>query len=223
MSDDDWEKIKIGVGSRTWNALYQGRPAPAEGGAFQRNWWRRWESPPPLTRGVIQSWDMAFKATTTSDYVVGQVWAKVGADYYLLDQVRGRFDFPETLTQFRALTAQWPQAVAKLVEDKANGPAVIAALRHEIPGIIPIEPEGGKVARAHAAQPLVIAGNIHLPDAPWAAELIEEAATFPNGTHDDMVDAFTQAVNTLNLYATPFDDVRDYVPDNDPHAYLGGY
>ena len=219
-----WEQRKKAAGPATWASLYQGNPTPTVGNIFPRTAWKTWTTLPPLHDAtVIQSWDMAFKATTTSDYVVGQVWAKAGADYYLLDQVRGRFDFPETLTQFRALTARWPQAVAKLVEDKANGPAVIAALRHEIPGIIPIEPEGGKIARAHAAQPLVIAGNIYLPDVPWAADLIEEAAAFPNGANDDMVDAFTQAVNTLNLYATPTDDVRDHVPDGDPHAYLGGY
>lgn len=219
-----WEQRKKAAGPATWASLYQGNPTPTVGNIFPRTAWRTWTTLPPLHDAtVIQSWDMAFKATTTSDYVVGQVWAKVGADFYLLAQVRGRFDFPETLTQFRALTRRWPQAVAKLVEDKANGPAVIATLQHEIPGIIPVEPEGGKVARAHAAQPLVIAGNIYLPDEPWAADFIEEAAAFPNGANDDMVDAFTQAVNTLNLYATPYDDVRDHVPDGDPHAYLGGY
>lgn len=190
---EQWEQRKTTAGSRAWNALYQGRPAPAEGGMFKREWWKTWHDQPPLTQ-VFMSWDMAFKGTTTSDFVVGQVWALDGANAYLLDQARGRWTFTETLAQFRLLCERWPMATAKLVEDKANGTAVIDMLRREIPGIIPVEPQGGKEARAAAVSPLVEAGNVHLPDTRWAKDLIEEAATFPNSPNDDQVDALTQAL-----------------------------
>lgn len=190
---EDWERRKAEAGSRRWNALYQGRPAPAEGGMFKREWWKTWYDQPPLTQ-VFMSWDMAFKGTNTSDFVVGQVWALDGANAYLLDQARGRWTFTETLAQFRLLCERWPMATAKLVEDKANGTAVIDMLRREIPGIIPVEPQGGKEARAAAVSPLVEAGNVYLPDTRWAQDLIEEAATFPNSPNDDQVDALTQAL-----------------------------
>lgn len=195
---EQWEARKRTVGSRTWHALYQGRPAPAEGGLFQRTWWRTWYDPPRLDQ-VFMSWDMAFKGTDTSDYVVGQVWAIDGPDLYLIDQARGRWSFTETLAQFRQLVQRWPMATAKLVEDKANGTAVIDMLSREIPGIIPVEPEGGKTARAAAVTPLVEAGNVYLPAAPWAADLIEEAASFPNSPHDDQVDALTQAITYAQI------------------------
>ncbi len=198
---EQWEARKATVGSRAWNALYQGRPAPAEGGIFQRHWWRTWYDPPPL-RAVFQSWDMAFKGTDTSDYVVGQVWAIDGPDLYLLDQVRGRWTFTDTLAQFRQLCERWPMATAKLVEDKANGSAVIDMLSREIPGLIPVEPQGGKEARAAAVSPLVEAGNVHLPDTRWAKDLIEEAAAFPNSPHDDQVDALTQALARATITRT---------------------
>lgn len=192
-SVEQWEKRKATAGSRAWNALYQGRPSPAEGGTFKREWWRTWHDQPPLTQ-VFMSWDMAFKGTDKSDFVVGQVWALDGPDAYLLDQARGRWTFTETLAQFRLLCERWPMATAKLVEDKANGTAVIDMLRREIPGIIPVEPQGGKEARAAAVSPLVEAGNVHLPHTRWAKDLIEEAATFPNSPNDDQVDALTQAL-----------------------------
>lgn len=56
--------------------------------------------------------------------------------------------FTETLDAMRGLSSKWPQTTRKLVEDKANGTAVIDVLKKEIPGIIPVEPFGGKVVRA---------------------------------------------------------------------------
>lgn len=198
---EQWEAIRVRSGSRTWNALYQGRPAPAEGGLLQRTWWQFWDTPPDLSNAtVIQSWDLAFKDAKTSDFVVGQVWAQLGAHLYLLDQVRGRFSFTETCRQIQQLTQKWPAATTKLVEDKANGPAVIDALRGSVPGLVPVNPEGGKEARAAAVSPLIEARNVWLPNparAPWVDELIEECAAFPNATHDDQVDALTQALTRL--------------------------
>ena len=111
-----------------------------------------------------------------------------GSSRYLLDQVRGRMSFTETLRAIRSLSAKWPQAVRKLIEDKANGTAVIDVLRKEIPGLIPVEPEGGKIVRANAVTAVAEAGNIYLPNpsiAPWVHDFVEEHAVFPNGANDD--------------------------------------
>ena len=197
---EQWEQRRKTAGSRAWAALYQGRPAPAEGGAFRRDWWRRWTHPPQLHR-VIQSWDMAFKGTDKSDFVVGQVWATDGADSYLLDQVRGQWTFTETVAQVRLLRERWPMTSATLVEDKANGTAVIDSLNRSIPGLVPVQPQGGKETRAAAVSPLVEAGNVWLPPAtvPWVGALVEEAAAFPQGSNDDQVDALSQALAYLHI------------------------
>lgn len=185
-----------------WSALYQQRPSPLEGDHFKRGWWKFWSKFPRdfVFDRVILSWDCAFKETKKSDFVVGQVWGQKGADFYLLDQVRGRMDINGTITAIRTLSAKFPTATAKLIEDKANGPAVIDLLNREIPGLIPIEPEGGKLVRAVAVSPYVQSGNVFLPDpniAPWVHDYIEEFSLFPNGANDDQVDATTQAINWL--------------------------
>ena len=89
----------------------------------------------------------------------------------------------------------------KLVEDKANGPAVIDTLRTRISGIVPVKPDGSKTARAYAVTPLFEAGNVFLPLPdihPWAKELTRELLQFPSVAHDDQVDALTQALNGMN-------------------------
>jgi predicted phage terminase large subunit-like protein len=208
-----WEAIKVRSGGRTWTALYQGRPAPAEGGTFKRDWWREYTSPRWIERPdgtcwvpnadeVVCSWDMAFKDLTSSDYVVGQVWARYGLQVYLLDQIHERLSFVETCKAVRQVAAKWPQATRKFVEDKANGTAVINQLARTVPGLIPVEPDGSKEARAAAVSPFVEAGSVFLPApelAPWIAGYIDEHAAFPAGTHDDQVDGTSQALNRLLL------------------------
>jgi len=151
---------------------------------------------------VIQSWDMAFKDTKNSDYVVGLVMAADGADRYLLDLLRDRLDLPGTLSAVRRLTVKWPDAHLKLVEDKANGPAVIQSLRREIAGLVEVNPQGGKISRAAAASPQLESGNWYLPHPmlrKWVDGFIAECAAFPAGAHDDQVDAWSQGAKRLLL------------------------
>jgi predicted phage terminase large subunit-like protein len=210
---EQWEAIKVRSGSRTWASLYQGRPAPAAGDIFLREWWREYTSPrwierpdgsywAPNADEVAMSWDMAFKDTDGSDYVVGQVWARYGLELFLLDQVHDRLSFTATCAALREMAAKWPQATLKLVEDKANGTAVINSLSRQVPGLIPVEPDGSKEARARAVTPFIEAGSIYLPApevCPWVGDFIQEHSGFPNGAHDDQVDAATQAINRMLL------------------------
>jgi len=138
---------------------------------------------------------MTFKDTDGSDYVVGQVWGSCGANIYLIDQVRARMDFPTTIQAFLDLTRKYPKATTKLVEDKANGSAVIAMLTHKVGGIIPVTPKESKQARVSAVSPLIEAGNVHLPlNAPFTNGFVEECSSFPNGANDDQVDCMSQAL-----------------------------
>jgi predicted phage terminase large subunit-like protein len=105
-----------------------------------------------------------------------------------------RLDLPgvvKVLTQTLAQIHQQgltPDAV--LVEDAANGPAVCQLLQRQIPGLIAIRPVGSKLSRAHAVAPLLEAGQLDFQSG--NDDLIAELLGFPNGAHDDLVDAFCQ-------------------------------
>ena len=216
-------RAKRAMGSYAYAGQYQQRPAPQEGGILKRHWWRFWrppgrELPPvrvrladggtaeieavelPRLEEVVQSWDMAFKDGANADYVVGQVWGAAGADRYLIDQVRARLGFTDTLAAVKELSKKHPGARTKLVEEAANGAAVIASLRHQLSGLVAVSPKGSKESRAHAVSPQIEGGNVYLPHpqlAPWVEDLIEEASAFPNGAYDDQVDVLTQALLRL--------------------------
>jgi phage terminase large subunit-like protein len=63
----------------------------------------------------------------------------------------------------RRMADRWPQAVVKLIEDKANGPAVINSLRQEVGGIIPVQVKDSKGARAAAVSPPSASGHAKPP------------------------------------------------------------
>ncbi|EJR01712.1 hypothetical protein II5_04509 [Bacillus cereus MSX-A1] len=184
----------------SFNSLYQGRPTAAEGNLLKRKWWQYYDTLPKMVH-IIMSIDATFKDEADSDFVCIQVWGKNGADMYLIDNLKARMNFPTTLQAIRNMVRKYPKAHAKLVEDKANGPAIISMLKNEIGGMIPVNPQGGKVARVNAVSPYIESGNVYLPrQAPWVHNFVEECASFPQGKNDDQVDAMSQALNRFIYY-----------------------
>jgi predicted phage terminase large subunit-like protein len=191
--------MKAVMGSREWSSLQQQTPITEGGNIVKRDWWKYYDELPRMPDEWIQSWDLTFKESGNS-YVVGQVWMRKGANKYLVDQFRQRIGFVETISAIQTMTHKWPQAGRKLIEDKANGPAVIDALKNKISGIIPISPEGSKESRANAVSAQIESGNVWLPrNAIWVHDYIEEWAAFPNGADNDQVDATTQALKKLDI------------------------
>jgi predicted phage terminase large subunit-like protein len=204
------EAIKGAVGSRVWNAMYQQRPTPEEGGLLTG--WRFYN--PTLADDkefvatfdqVIQSWDMSFTDSEGSDYVVCEVWGRKRGEFYLLDLLRERLNFPATVSKLKMMSMRWPQTRVKLIEESANGYAILQALRHEIPGMVATSTHGkSKVIRVsqplerlHAVSALVEAGRCLIPDPAirrWAQDFIQECNEFPHGAHDDQVDSMSQAL-----------------------------
>ncbi len=202
-------KSSYSDGMRAWNALFQGRPTSEEGNIFKREWWQFYDVLPDHLPFKVISVDATFKDNADSDFVAIEVWGKLNADFYLVDMLKRRMDFPDTLKAIKAMNAKYPDRHSILIEDKANGPAIIAMLRHEISGIIPVEPKGSKVARANAVTGIIESGNVYLPRyADFTSEFIEEHAAFPNGVNDDLVDSCTQFLDKYKFFGA------DYKEDN---------
>lgn len=197
---EDIQKQKRALGSIAFAAQYQQQPSPAEGAIVKKEWFKFYNELPERFDEIIQSWDMSFKDSENSDYVVGQVWGRIGANKYLLDQVRKKLNFPDTVKAVVDMTNKWPKTWRKLVEDKANGSAIISSLNSKISGIIPVTPTESKLARMSAICPQIEAGNVYLPDPKlkrWTNEFIDEVLRFPKGKHDDQCDCFSQALSDL--------------------------
>ena len=224
-------------------AQLQQEPAPPGGGILKRHWWRFWHYPgqqlPPvpvpqddgsmeMVQAVplpyrfdieILSWDMSFKNMDTSDFVVGLHMAKAGPDTYIRNHRRGRMSFTQSVEEVKDLSAEAPDAGAKLVEDAANGPALIDTLRATVPGMIPVPTAGGKDARAQSGAVFLEAGNMYLPHPqlfPWVEPFIQECQMFNKGRHDDQVDAWSHG--TKYLYTDAEQGIQ-ITPEYDPKIH----
>lgn len=198
IDEETLKGMEADLGSYHTEAQLQQRPTSRAGVIFKRDAWKFYKELPARFDEIVLSVDCAFKDTKTSDFVAIQVWGRVKAEYYLIKRKKERMGFGATCAAVKGTKAQHPRAVATLVEDKANGPAVIETIKKDIAGVIAIEPEGGKVARAFAVQPTQEAGNIYLPDPSIDADIetfLTEVSSFPNVPNDDETDAFTQAIN----------------------------
>ena len=217
---DELHRIKAAVGSRSWNALYQGDPVASEGGTFKPHWWRTYDRLPEDISRVEVTVDSAFKTGVGNDYSVCACWAAdARGNVYLVHVWRERVEFPELIsmgvTAWQWASARFPGIAVSLVpEDKASGQSAIQVWRREnrIPVVPYAVPSGeSKISRAEAVTPYVEGGRVFIPEyAPWLAEWRAEHDRFPFGTHDDQVDTTTIALSRFLLHGSgEFRDLPD--------------
>lgn len=181
-------------------AQFEQQPVPPGGAMFARAWMAQryeWDPQRPATPydEVVVTIDATFKATKRGSFVSIQVWGRKGwIAYYLLDEVHARIGYLDTKQALRDLEAKWRPA-AILIEDAANGPALLDELKREFPAVIGITAVGDKVARATSCTPMWQGGGVWLPPsayAPWISDWCNEVCSFPGGTDKDRVDAMAQ-------------------------------
>jgi predicted phage terminase large subunit-like protein len=193
--------LKKVMGSVEYAGQYQQKPAPAEGIIFKREWMSQFYTELPANATLIQTWDLPFTKSEASAKCAGIVMANKGAEIYIVDVVNEKMEFTESVAAIRTLTGKYPKARAKVIENKANGPAIVSLLKKEIPGMVEFNPKGGKEERARSVTPYFEAGNIYFPNPathPWVNDYILDLLNFPNGMYKDTVDATVQGI--LYLY-----------------------
>ena len=223
-NDNKWLKSKkvlvlAGDGINVWNALYQGHPSAQDGNLFKDNWWqlyRRDEFDYKEFEFTVMSVDATFKQTETSDMVAITLWGLRRNHIYLWKLVNKRMGFVDTCNKIKQLVKDCV-VDQLLVEDKANGSAIIDTFRYmeNMPPIVGVNPQGGKYSRAQAVSPFIATGVVHIPtdfteeemrDIEWDGReknlqghhmFIMQHSRFPFMKHDDMVDSETQAIARL--------------------------
>jgi predicted phage terminase large subunit-like protein len=199
------EQRRKELGTWAFEALYQGRPTPAEGNLFRREWFRYFEGEPAITTG-LQVWDTAISEQTTADYsACVTLGVEQGTNRILvLDVFRARLTMPDLE---RAIVRQYelyrPQVIG--IEDRVSGTSAIQLLtsKYHLP-IVPVRADKDKIARAQAAAPFLEGGQVALrAAAQWLEDFEEELCQFPQGAHDDQVDAFVYALLRLRQESAP--------------------
>lgn len=198
------KKIREVQGAYWFSAMYQGRPAPLEGGYFKRKWFsERYNSLPRMQR-VIQTVDAAFKVGLDNDYSVIATWGTDGVNYYVIDIVRAKLEFHELKAAMKdQFWKHQPSGV--YVEEAAAGISIIQEFQRE--SMLPVIGKpvfGNDISRALAITGICEAGKVKLPArAAWVADWVEEHISFPNGAHDDQVATSYYALEELAYAGLP--------------------
>jgi predicted phage terminase large subunit-like protein len=198
------EGIRREIGSTAFSAQYLQDPVPAEGNIIKADWLREYD-PATLDHDggiVVQSWDIAMKDEARHDWSVCITALVRGRHVYVLDVWRQRAQFPDLWKAVQRLARDWHPS-ALLIEDAANGTALIQRLHNEPPDGVPSpiarRPKLDKRSRLDAASSMIEAGDLSLPrDAPWLAAFQAELLGFPSARHDDQVDALSQLMNWVD-------------------------
>ena len=188
--------IKSTAGAYGWSSIWQQNPTPPQGTIVKRSWIKYYDQLPPRFDEYCTTGDFA-EGLDTGDYTVLMAWGRKGANKYLLDMVREKFDTPASLQAVRDFSEKWSEIRPKVFEKKSTGVAVIQLLQNEIPGIISFNPTDPKIVRFKAVSPDFQAGNVWFPkpkNCPWIDDVINEICGFGSAPNDDTVDTTVMAL-----------------------------
>lgn len=183
------------MGTSNFEALYQQNPVVAGGNIIKTEWWRYYTIMPEVEYRIIFS-DTAQKTKEQNDYSVFECWAKCGNDIYLEDAIRGKWEAPELLNMARSFFHKHnPRQM--VVEDKSSGTGLIQQLSRELP-VIGKQRSIDKITRGMDASPWIESGHVYLPENhPFVSDLLQEAESFPNASHDDTLDPLFDAIEDM--------------------------
>jgi predicted phage terminase large subunit-like protein len=188
------DEILRTMGASAFAAQYLQCPVPAEGTTFRRRWFQYYTELPSKQPNdyTFQSWDTASKNGAKNDYSVCTTWRIAKGDYYLLDVIRAKHEFPELKAKAIDAWRAWrPNGV--LIEDAGVGAGLIPELKRAGISAIGIIADQSKELRASFQTIKFESKRVWFPKAaPWLPALETELLEFPGGRHDDQVDSVVQ-------------------------------
>lgn len=202
-------EVKATVSEHYWSAMYQQSPVVLGGNVFRADWWKYYTVTPTFEYRMIYA-DTAMKTGQENDYSVFQCWGMSGGKIHLIDQIRGKWESPQLLTQAKAFWAKHKADTNGVlrqmkIEDKASGTGLIQQMKQAGIPVVGIPRDKDKITRALDVSPQIEAGNVLLPeDAPWLSDFLTEAMQFPAGAHDDQLDPMMDAISDMLIKQSGF-------------------
>ncbi len=188
------------LGGYSFNALYQGRPSAKEGAFFKVGMMEIVDAAPAGLR-ICRAWDVA-ALEADGDYTAG---VKIGAGddgfFYVIDVGRGQWS-TDNRNRIMKQTAELDGRSVSVRVPQDAGAAGLDAARMYVRllqgfAVETVRPTGDKATRAEPFSAQVNAGNVRLVRGEWNRAFIEELRAFPQGKHDDQVDAAADAFNKV--------------------------
>ena len=194
------KKIRLQVGERVWQALYQQRPTALQGGLFHRSWFTIVDVMPKTVRR-IRYWDRAATADG-GDWSVGLLMSlTVDSLFVIEDVVRMQVSTGERDRLIRQTAELDGKSTVIWTEQEPGSSGKDSALSFiRLLAGFAVHTETHRTDKVVRASPLASqaeAGNVRMLRGAWNGAFLEEVCMFPAGKHDDQVDAASGAFNRL--------------------------
>jgi predicted phage terminase large subunit-like protein len=200
------QRIRESVGVREWNCLYQGRPVIRGGNLFSLDGlqWHSSLSEFPDDCLWVRFWDLAStekeRAKDDPDYTVGALVGVRKRDGMCEAWVKNIAAFQAEATErdrrIHSIAEFDGSEVRQAVEAVAGYKDAYNYIRRLLQGtssVYKVTVSQDKVARAACLEPLFDFSRIHAIRGPWNDIFETQLSEFPNGNHDDVVDAVAGA------------------------------
>lgn len=199
------EQKRKEVGSAIFEAMFQGNPkALRTGGKFKREWFEIIEAAPAGIRKV-RYWDLAAtepKPGKDPDWTVGALVGEKDGVYYICDIKRTRTT-PRGVEALIKQTAELDGRAVEIWMEQEPGSSGVNTIDHYAREVLKgyafrgNKTTGSKEIRANPVSAAAEAGNVKLVRGAWVSDFLDEIEAFPNGPHDDQVDAVSGAFEML--------------------------
>lgn len=218
--------IRQQMGSPLFSCMYMGNPAGLSGEIFSANWFKLAQTkiaprpllvPEQLTQWLqvdgeepidfdellfYQFWDLAISEKETADYTVGLTLALHPPTMHetVMEVRRGHWSFEQTQRQIALAADQWKPHAIGIESTAYQAAAVQEARKHLNFAVQEVRVDRDKVTRARLPAALAESGKMSVVRGVWADDFFDEVMQFPNGRHDDIVDALSGAATLAQAY-----------------------
>ncbi|MGB5015530.1 MAG: phage terminase large subunit, partial [Pyrinomonadaceae bacterium] len=193
---------QVQMGSYSFEALYQQRPVPRDGAHFKRSWFAG-KVIDDAPRGLrwFRGYDLAVSTRTSADYTASfRVAMDTKGNIYIADGFRKRIEFPEQ-RRYIIERIREERNTTHGIESALHGKAFVQDLMRDERlvnrNFKAITVDNDKFTRALSWQSRAEAGKVLLVRGPWNEGFLDELCSFPDGKHDDQVDAVSLAVQMM--------------------------
>lgn len=190
---------------------YRQRPAPPSGGLFKPDRLEVIDALPAVPIQWVRGWDLAsteVKPGTDPDHTAGVKLGKLPDGRYIVGDVARLQEGPDGRDAAirNAAGRDGKTTRVSIPQDPGQaGKSQVLAFTRLLAGYpVHTSPESGdKFTRAETFAAQVNVGNVLMLRGPWNDAYVNELRMFPNGAHDDQVDASSRAFSALLEARTP--------------------
>lgn len=196
LKQPEIERQRKNLPTSAWRQEWLAEYVDVQGARVKREW-LKYSNQPSIVRFAMGV-DLAVSLKTEADYTAIVVCGEDAAgNVYVMDVFRDRLTFNDILTTIKQYANKWNVDTVAIEKVQAQAYVAQELIRTTMLPIDPVTPQGDKLSRFMPVEGKIEHGYLHLTRGlPIYFE--EELLNFPNGEHDDMVDAMVYAIHALS-------------------------